>query len=411
MRFREWLQTLFIVLVTAVASATASGAVVAAPHQVVVYYANETAARVAGSANYASLLAALKQSAKPSAAALAAALVQDATEYPAAVHTDVNALIGAARRGRFDLAVFTNTLALEAQYLFYRHAADAVETRRWPVLPDAPSTILALSPLARADYLRAALLEVVALYPPSAAIETILITNSHGAEDLALTPRVFADLSIANATDLVAQLDAPLLASGERPAWVVHQGTTKRDYWRTIAEVSAVHDHLRFALVFRESCRSGVMSWAEYAAVPASVGLIAHSSDRDIRYGDFDYAEIFAAAERGPNLPAAVAAQLQRRGIDVDARATMWIGLARDSVVALPLTVFFVPLAVWLIWYALSGLGARRREGSRSPRLEPLDRRRCDLRSSRCIALPPPAERARSHPCPRSRGGWEGVTP
>jgi len=45
---------------------------------------------------------------------------------------------------------------------------------------------------------REGLLSVAALYPPN-SLDIVLITNSHGSRDMALIPRVNADLSQADA--------------------------------------------------------------------------------------------------------------------------------------------------------------------------------------------------------------------
>ncbi len=330
-------------------------------HQVLVYYANETTERAAGSKNYTALLSLLRGSGSEIAGRIADSILNDATAFPAAVRLDIEALFGAARRWGVDVFVFTNEMAFGGRYSIYRHATGTTETRRLPDLPPAESPILETSPLSRTDYFRAALLAVAGLYPPN-SLDIVLITNSHGAGDLALTPRVFADISLANADDLLAALEGAPLAGDGPPRWAAVRGTDKRDYWSALVAAGSRFG-VRFPLVFREACASGVSSWAEYLAVPDNVGLIAHSGYANIRYNDIDYGEIFSAAgtvPAGTTLNDFLTAALRDRGIHVEAPSAMWDGVLRDEAAAY-FWLFFVPLALWILWYFGATLRSARR--------------------------------------------------
>jgi hypothetical protein len=330
----------------------------AARRPLLIYYADETTPQAARSANYAALLSVLKQSHSALAAEVASSVVQDAHDFPLAVQSDVAALFAASRRLGFDLAVFTNARAMGGQYLLLKSGDAGFETRSLPPLPAAANSILANSPLSRADYFRAALDAVGAQYPPD-TLDVVLITNSHGDEETALTPRVFADLSFAKASDVLTRLDQASPSSGPRPQWAREQGVSKADYWRAIDQAGADHG-IHFDLVFRDACRSGASSLAELMAIPQSVAAIANTGDNNIGENDIDFAAAFATERRPEDLANHLAAALRQHGVYVDARPMMWIRALWDLVARSYTVLLFIPLAVWAVWMGAS-LFARRR--------------------------------------------------
>ena len=188
------------------------GAVWAAPARtpVIVFYAAETTAQAAASENYAILLRALRANPNPTAASIAESIARDAKEYPAAVKRDSAIVLEGARRLGIDLLLFTNALGIERHYVRYRASIRKAETRNLPELPEPASAVLAASPLSRPDYFRAALNEIGALYPPN-TVDALLVTLSHGNRDMAMMPRVFADLTSAGPIDLSAELCGKVL--------------------------------------------------------------------------------------------------------------------------------------------------------------------------------------------------------
>jgi len=264
------------------------------------------------------------------------------------------------------LAVFTNALALDERYLFYRSSTDAVEIWRFPSLANAPTAALATSPLSRREYFRAALNEADALYPPD-SLDLVLITNSHGGGDLALTPRVFADLTATNAKGLQTELNRADEGTGERASWAAYPGTTKLEYWQVLSDVSK-SQKIRFPLVFRDTCESGVWSWREFLTMPKSVDLIAHTGNDSIRYGQIDFERVFDFGDRGPEFYHHIASALESQGIHVDTKATIWIWLVRDQLIYEHPTVLFVPLALWIVWIAWApAIAATRRVAASHP--------------------------------------------
>jgi hypothetical protein len=325
---------------------------------VVAYYANETTLQTSESENYAALLSVLRKSTNPLSARIAEDLVRDAREFPLAVAGDVQVLLAEARQHNFDLAVFTNALAQEHRYLIFKSSTGALESNALPALPVASNIILATSPLSRPDYFRTALAEISASFGPN-SIDLVLITNSHGNDQMVLTPRVIANLSEFSAADVLEQIDLETSQSSH-PFSVAAQGTSKIQYWQAIADASQAHG-LRFPLVFRAACESGIASWAEYFAIPASVRLVAHTGMDSIASGQIDFAKLFVSRDAGLDMRT-LATELESRGIHVDSNATLWLWPVRYDLSAIPLPAYFIPMVVWLTWtgrYAPLSVGRR----------------------------------------------------
>ena len=298
--------------------------------QVLIYYANETSPQTFASENYIALLAILRTSSKPLAAEIAASIVADAQHYPAIVQRDIDALLTAAHPLGVDLAIFTNSMALKYEYLFYRAETTHTETRRLPALAKTLDTILATSPLSRPDIFHAALLDIGSLYPPD-SVDAVLITNSHGSADMALMPRVNIDLSLTTSTEVLTQL-SHMGANDSRPipTWATLKGTNKLEFWRVISEVSTIY-RIRFPLIFREACASGLATWSEFYAVPKSVDTLAHSAMDNLSPSKIDYAVLAEFHKGNANWVDQVASALRHYGIHVDTRRALWLRILTCS--------------------------------------------------------------------------------
>ena len=313
-----------------------------------VYYGVETSAQAAQSENYTALHEVLRSSDNPRASLVAKSIAADAESFPLLVQRDIEALKVQAKRLGIDLAIFTNALALDAKYQLFSPEAGATETHRLADIPPTSSTILATSPLSRPEYLRAGLLSVAAPYPPN-SLDIVLITNSHGGRDMALIPRVNSDLS---QTDAVRAMREMLESddNGAPPAWAQPQGTSKLAFWQILETVTAAHG-VRFPLVFREACLSGIRSFTELFAVPGSVGLIAHSATGNLDGWDLDYAQLLGTVRPGSGWIASLSANLEREGIHIDTRATAWFDVLLIALGHIPLAAFFIPIVLWIAWY------------------------------------------------------------
>ena len=322
-------------------------------HPLLVYYGDETSAQAAQSENYAALFEVLRNSDSPRAAKVAKSIATDAEKFPLLVQRDIEALKVQARRLGIDLAIFTNALALDAEYQLFRAQAGVTEKHRLPDIPPTSSTILSTSPLSRPEYLSAGLLSVAALYPAN-SLDIVLITNGHGGRDMALIPRVNADLSQTGAALAMREM-LESNDNGAPPAWAQSQGTSKLAFWQVLENVTAARG-VRFPLVFREACFSGIRSFTELFAVPGSVGFIAHSATGSLDGWNLDYAQLLGTVSPGSDWIGSLSANLEREGIHVDTWATASLGVLRVVLRNISIVVFFIPIALWISWY---GFGRR----------------------------------------------------
>ena len=341
-------------------------------HRLLLYYGDETSTQAIRSQNYAALLAVLRSSSNPRAAAVATSVVSDAENFPRLIQRDVDALRVEAKRIGFDLAIFTNALAFDGHFLLYRAETDITERQVLPPVPPAQNTVLVTSPLSRPEYLRAALFSLGALYPKN-TLDIVLITNSHGGRDMALIPRVNADLSQAGAAAAMKEM-LETGENGEPPDWAVPKGTSKIDFWQAIGEASSAYG-IGFPLVFRETCVGGLRSWTEFFTVPSSVGLIADSGMDEINGWDLDYANLLGDVSPGSDWVASLAEALKLQGLSVKTRNTAWTDVLFISLYSIPIAAFFVPLALWVAWYAVAAYRKTRRtlrDASHGPRDTPV---------------------------------------
>ena len=276
-------------------------------HRLLLYYGDETSTQAIQSENYADLLSVLRSSSSPRAATVAASVVSDAANFPRLIQRDVEALQLQAKRLGFDLAIFTNALAFDGHFLLYRAETGITERQVLTPVPPAANTVLATSPLSRPEYLHAALFSVGALYPKN-TLDIVLITNSHGGRDMALIPRVNADLSQAGAAAAMKEM-LETGDNGEPPDWAVPKGTSKIVFWQAIGKASSAYS-IRFPLVFRETCVGGLRSWTEFFTVPSSVRLIADNGMDEINGWDLDYANLLGDVSPGSDWVASLAEAL-----------------------------------------------------------------------------------------------------
>jgi len=320
-----------------------------ARHPLFVYYGDETSTQAAQSENYAALLDILRSSNNPRAAKVAESIVTDAEKFPLLVERDIEALKVQAKRLGFDLAIFTNALAFEGNYLLFRADARTTETHKLPEISPTSSPVLATSPLSRPEYLRTGLLAVSALYP-AGALDMVLVTNGHGGRDMALIPRVNSDLSQDGAASAMREM-LESDDNGAPPAWAEPQGTSKLVYWEILKDVSAARG-VRFPLVFRETCLSGIRSFKELFAIADSVGVVAHSGTGDLSGWDLDYAQMLGTVAPGSDWIGSLSAGLKARHVHVDTWRTAWLGVLHVVLRSIPVVVFFIPLGLWVAWYA-----------------------------------------------------------
>jgi len=329
--------------------------------QVVIYYGNETTPAAAGSRNYTLLLQALRVDGGADGPAIADGIADDATISPAVAGNEVDALVRSCGRLPADIAIFTNAMAMSGSFMFCRQGS-GVTTLPFTGPPPASDRILNRTPLSRPEYLRAAL-ERTATAVGKSPIEAVLLVHSHGSIDMALMPRVSADIE---------DLDPSVLRRGLQlrrgtPDWATLKGTTKLDLWGVLADASNDHG-MRFALVFRQACESGPASLAEYAAIPENVTWIAHTAMADLPSGKIDYPALLAAAAAAADPVEGFVANLHSQGIRVDGRSALLVWLVPVYLWSIPTVLFFLPLAAWLCRLLFACMSGPKRSTSSPPK-------------------------------------------
>lgn len=350
--FRAVLRLCLIATIGTIAWAELAGA--SPPEQagddvLFVYYGNETPEQAQDqSPNLKMLLELLRQSSAPVARQLTTIIETDLLQFRAQVARDQVALLEAAKRIGFDLAIFTNTLAQYGQYKFYQHGKGEPKVRPFPQLPPAANEILSFSPLSRPETLKAALTAVAAQYK-TRSLKIVLVTFSHGSLDMALMPRVNTNLST---TSSIEEFKRSLErgGGGDAPDWASPQGTDKLAYWNVVASISNELG-VSFPLVFRQACGSGPSGWRELMEIPTSVATVGHSARYNIDIDQIDYAQLFLAGRRGSDWIELLTAGLKQRDITISTRQTIWIWALLSGLLNVHPAVYLIPLVLWLTYY------------------------------------------------------------
>jgi hypothetical protein len=326
----------------------------AVQHEILIYYANETPADAASSVNYLLLFDALRAAGDPELAQQIDALKDDAEKFPALIERQIGIIAAAAKEAHFTALIFTNALARRRKLLLLEAGALPRELEAFGTLGVPSSGPLRASPLSRPEALRAAL-EAAAALPQTRGRPAILITTSHGDDTMAVMPRVVADLALLDRDAFVAALRKPSATGpGGR---VVPIGISKIAYWNALATMVG---NIQFALVFREACRSGIGSLAEFAVLPSNVAIMAHAGRRNIGMGDVDYAKLFSGLSSEQKLSQQLADRLLQQDIEVSSPFGTLATLAWQATGRVVPVTLFIPLGVWIVW-------AARRIGSRPP--------------------------------------------
>jgi hypothetical protein len=317
----------------------------------ILYYAGETTEAAVGSPNYRALVATLEASSAPSAAGALKSLKIEAEVFPKLIDSDIAILRQQAVRLDADLLVFTNRLAAAGRYA--AQTRDGWSERPFDVPPPASvDAVLEFAPLARVASLRAALdAAAKSTSARSGSKEIVLIVKAHGAETMAVMPRVVADLSRPGAAqELLARLDVAQRPDAERASWAQPKGITKIEFWQELRRAAERHG-LRFSLVVLDSCRSGILTLDQYRQVPAEVDEVVHSGDEDIAFGQVDYAVAFRDAAAGVSPSAAIAIGFGKSGLVVEGPLKRFYRSALLLLEQIPVFLFFVPFALWVAWY------------------------------------------------------------
>jgi hypothetical protein len=317
--------------------------------QVVLYYANETSLAASASENYRALLVALRAAGNEAGTEIARSIESDSHVFRTVVQKDLADLLVAARRLGLDLAFFDNDKALKGQFAHLGRGSGEMRLLPLPALPPTANPILETSPLSRPEALRAALSAVAALYPGQ-DLDIVLITFSHGSSKMAIIPRVSTNLTTPDAQrEFLQQLSGSEHA--QPAAWAKIQGIDRNEYWQILAEASQ-STRIKFPLVFRQSCASGLQSWSELLALPGSVAALAHSGLHNMHLKQIDYGTMFVGSSEEGNWLEAFKSRLAASNVYVETRRTLWVAPTLTELASVSLFYYFVPLLAWLAWLA-----------------------------------------------------------
>ncbi|QDU94508.1 hypothetical protein [Lignipirellula cremea] len=244
-------------------------------------------------------------------------LEKDIRTFPAVVDQEIEAIKKGADSVDVDVVAFTNRLARDGKYHVLPASATEFEESSFEN-PDFKLPIYHANPLSHRDVFYAALVAVGRRFDPSDH-DFLLVTKSHGGDQLAMTPRIVVDASKSSREKYLALVRAKTGKATEgatTPLPKVHVkvglradyqgelgvgggrlGVTKAQYIETLRKVGDEMG-MQFPLFFIESCKSqldGVL--LDRLRTPeANIGRLYTSDRQGLEYKTLDYAEVFRRA-------------------------------------------------------------------------------------------------------------------
>lgn len=309
----------------------------------IIYYANETVPEALESRNYRALLAVLDGMQNEVGSAAANGLRSDAQTFRTKVLQDISSLQNAARSNAFDLAVFTNTLALQGKYLAVRLGTEELGLFNVPRGPYDP--VMEYSPLAVRVNFGLAIVEALRKYTHKD--EIILIVNSHGTKEFAIIPRIAADFTRVDIENLRQQLESQ--QGNDLALQSVELGGIKKiDLWKELDRATRA-SHMHLSLVFLQACESAASSWKEYFAIPSTVDKVAHTGFTSISPEQFDYTLLSGSEQADYDQVGLVTDLLRQTGaVYFDSKYSYWRWPLLVTAASLPKLIYFAPLGLWL---------------------------------------------------------------
>jgi hypothetical protein len=279
-------------------------------HEVLIYYASETAPTGQEADNYSLILTWLDGSGDERAKTIATQLRKDLKEFPESVDAEIQDIADGWKRldsPSLDIAIFTNRLARAHKFL----VSDS-QTGRLVERPFRPASsddyVLSSNTLAQAENLLGALKAVADVWPPQTST-FVLITNSHGNGRMAVTPRLIVHGETTSQQELL-----DVIAGRRTPTWA-RSGITRGDYLRVIAKAGD-EEKMVFIVVLPHSCNEDPVNTGG-AVFPSNVGTWLEVTG-SAPYRMVDYAALFSKIEAGSTVSAALVEQLQKYGMPAE---------------------------------------------------------------------------------------------
>jgi len=166
----------------------------------------------------------------------------------------------------------------------------------------------------------------------------VLVTKSHGGEEMALTTRISRRHEEIKAAELLASLD-PDQAMAQP---IARLGVTKSEYLEVLREAGEAG--MQFRLVFLETCQ-GTFQHGIKQSLPKNVAVLFASGDRFLSYSTLNYEELIGQMQQDVFLADLLDAYL----------ATRFLALFRQPPSISIWTLFwFLPLILYLGWYFIT---------------------------------------------------------
>ena len=307
-----------------------------------IYYTNETVPESFASPNNQALFAALAHENEHAAAAVRSIVRSDAEHFEPSVNVDIAALVVIAKTFGFDLAVFTNKLALSHRFLSVVNGITI--DREFDGIVLSTKSALLFSPLSIPHNLRLAL--QLALGKPASYAHFAFILNTHGTKTFAAVPRVAADFLTLPPPALAHLLNDSTQAASIKS--LVIAGITKEQFWNTLALTSR-EKATNLSIVISESCESGPYTWKQYETMRSTDTLIAHTGFGSTAYGKLKISALGEALYK-PNtsIDEGLLELAQAAGYWDSELVPLYIWPTLTFLSGIPKSIYFVPLVVWL---------------------------------------------------------------
>lgn len=273
-------------------------------HEVLIYYASETAPTRREAGNYALILDWLDRSGDERARTIAKQLRTDLVKFPGTVDSEIREISEGWKRAdspSVDVAIFTNRLARAHRFLVSDPVTRSFVERSFQATTSSDYLLLS-NVLAQDENLRAALHAVAHVWSPAVS-NFVLVTNSHGNGRMAVTPRLIVHSEKTTKEELLSVISGRRTAPWSRP------GITRNGYVQKIAD-AGVREKMSFVIVLPHSCNEDPANTPRLN-FPSNVGTwldVTGSAPYDM----VNYAELFSAIRAGENLSSALLLQMRR---------------------------------------------------------------------------------------------------
>jgi hypothetical protein len=324
--------------------------------EVLIYYSNETAPDERELRNYSTIINWLKSTRDPKALVVVDQLTRDLREFHEAVDIETHAIVQPSNADGTPTAVFifTNRLGRKGHFLLKKKEEPGVQSLDFKT-PIFDSYILSSNPLSDARTFKEALNAVVRLYNPN-KYDFVLISKSHGASNLALTPRLAVRAEQTSPSELISLLQGN---ANPLPDWAKNRlGIQKADFMSILGKAGQ-DAGMFFRLVFLESCYSEVStedSQGTSTSVPHNISALV-TTHGETPYRSVNYAELFNTSSNE-----LFSARLIEQLASISASQKPVPSLPSNSMLStLKKGLYYVPLLILTIYFVLAQTIAKRR--------------------------------------------------